>query len=212
MRTYWDFLSACICIPIYGSTALCWALASFSVSWSFTESVGLLGWGIIPSQGHYLHTGQHEHRINTHKHLHASSGIQTHDPCVSAGEDSSCLRPYSHYDWHLSYQVHKFQWNESRWLVFPRTSCFYPILASPVEIVISHRRLGDWSAIWNWFFIFCLLFQLLGHVFQNFIPRYCRVNFKSLFTFFSVSTLIASEPTYLFTSLFINVYSKTCFR
>jgi hypothetical protein len=30
-------------VSIYGSTALCWALAAFSRSWSFTESVGLLG-------------------------------------------------------------------------------------------------------------------------------------------------------------------------
>jgi hypothetical protein len=28
-------------LSIYGSTALCWALAAFSVSWSFTQSVGL---------------------------------------------------------------------------------------------------------------------------------------------------------------------------
>jgi hypothetical protein len=34
----------------------------------FTQSVGLLGRGISPSQGFYLHTGQHKHRINTHRH------------------------------------------------------------------------------------------------------------------------------------------------
>jgi hypothetical protein len=54
-------------IYVYGSTALCWALAAFAVSWSFTQSVGLLGQEISPSQGRYLHTGQHEHRINAHK-------------------------------------------------------------------------------------------------------------------------------------------------
>jgi hypothetical protein len=32
------------------------------------QSVGLLGRGISPSQGCYLHTGQHRHRINAHKH------------------------------------------------------------------------------------------------------------------------------------------------
>jgi hypothetical protein len=32
----------------YGSTALCWALAAFWVSWSYTHSVGLLGRGIRP--------------------------------------------------------------------------------------------------------------------------------------------------------------------
>jgi hypothetical protein len=34
----------------------------------FTQSVGLLGREISPSQGHYLHTGQHKHRINAHRH------------------------------------------------------------------------------------------------------------------------------------------------
>jgi hypothetical protein len=38
-------LSSCFCVSTYGSTALCWALAAFSVSWSFTQSVGLLGRG-----------------------------------------------------------------------------------------------------------------------------------------------------------------------
>jgi hypothetical protein len=47
----------------YGSTVLCWALAAFSVSWSRTQSVGLLGWRISPSQGLYLHTGQHKHKV-----------------------------------------------------------------------------------------------------------------------------------------------------
>jgi hypothetical protein len=40
----------------YDSTAFCWALATFSVSWSYTHLVGLLGWGISLSQGLCLHT------------------------------------------------------------------------------------------------------------------------------------------------------------
>jgi hypothetical protein len=32
------------------------------------QSVGLLGWGISPSQGRYLHTEQHKHRINAYIH------------------------------------------------------------------------------------------------------------------------------------------------
>jgi hypothetical protein len=32
----------------------------------FTQSVRLLGWGIRPSQGPYLHTEQYKHRINAH--------------------------------------------------------------------------------------------------------------------------------------------------
>jgi hypothetical protein len=35
---------------------------------SHTQSVGLLGCVVNPSQGRYLHTEQHKHRINAHKH------------------------------------------------------------------------------------------------------------------------------------------------
>jgi hypothetical protein len=45
-----------------------------------------------PPQGLYLHTEQ------TRTDTHASSGIQTHDPSVRAGEEGSCLRPRSHCD------------------------------------------------------------------------------------------------------------------
>jgi hypothetical protein len=48
----------------------------------FTHLLGLLGRGISQSQGRYLHTGQHKHRINAHTHIHASSGIRTHNPSV----------------------------------------------------------------------------------------------------------------------------------
>jgi hypothetical protein len=58
----------------------------------FTQSVGLLGRGISPSQGRYLHTEQ------THTDIHASSGIGTHDPSVGACEDISYLRPRGHCD------------------------------------------------------------------------------------------------------------------
>jgi hypothetical protein len=55
-----------IIINYYGSTALYWALATFSVSWSCTQSVELLGRGISPSQSPYLHTEQHKNRINAY--------------------------------------------------------------------------------------------------------------------------------------------------
>jgi hypothetical protein len=57
-----------------GSTAPCWALASFSVSWSFLQTVGLLGRVISSSQDLYLNTGKHKHRINT-SNIHALCGI-----------------------------------------------------------------------------------------------------------------------------------------
>jgi hypothetical protein len=44
---------------------------------------------ISSSQGRYLHTGQHKHRINAHTDTHALIGIRTHDPSVRASEDSS---------------------------------------------------------------------------------------------------------------------------
>jgi hypothetical protein len=71
-----------------------WPLFSFVIF--FTQSVGLLGRGISPPQGRYLHTEQHKHRINTHTDIHASSGIRTHDSSVRAGEDSSYIRPRGH--------------------------------------------------------------------------------------------------------------------
>jgi hypothetical protein len=68
----------------YYCTALCYALAAFSVPWSYTQSVAPLGRGISPSQGLYLDTEQHKHRINAHNtDIHALSGIRTHDHSVS---------------------------------------------------------------------------------------------------------------------------------
>jgi hypothetical protein len=52
----------------YGSTALCWALAAFSASWSHTQSTGLLGREISPSQGLYLHRTTQTQNKHTHRH------------------------------------------------------------------------------------------------------------------------------------------------
>jgi hypothetical protein len=64
---FFSCLSVCLSIylSIYGSTVLCWALADFSVYWSFTQSVGFLGWEISPPQGRYLYTGQHKQNKRT---------------------------------------------------------------------------------------------------------------------------------------------------
>jgi FAD synthase len=50
----------------------------------FTQTVGLLGRVISPSQGLYLYTGQHKHR-KTHKHINilASVGFE---PTITASE------------------------------------------------------------------------------------------------------------------------------
>jgi hypothetical protein len=64
-----------------------------SVTIFFTQTVGLLGRVISPSQGRYLYTGKHKHRIYTYTDIHALSWIRTHDPSVRASEDSSCFKP-----------------------------------------------------------------------------------------------------------------------
>jgi hypothetical protein len=56
-----------IYLSIYGSTALV-DLGSFFSFLIYTQSVGLLGRGISPSQGRYLHKKKHQHRINAHRH------------------------------------------------------------------------------------------------------------------------------------------------
>jgi hypothetical protein len=57
------------------STSWCtWSIGhpwNFAFHFSFLnlrQSVGLLGLGISPTQGRYLHTEQHKHRINADKH------------------------------------------------------------------------------------------------------------------------------------------------
>jgi hypothetical protein len=68
----------------------------FSFVIFFTQTVGLLGRVISPCQGRYLHTAQHNHRINAHTY-----------PCLEWGpnscshrssEDNSCLRPRGYSD------------------------------------------------------------------------------------------------------------------
>jgi hypothetical protein len=55
-------------LSIYGSTALV-DLGRFFSFLIYTQSVGLLEGGISPSQGRYLHTEEHKHRINVDGHL-----------------------------------------------------------------------------------------------------------------------------------------------
>jgi hypothetical protein len=55
-------LYLCICVWLYCPLSGPSRFFSFLL---YTQSVGLLGWGISPSQGRYLHTEQHKHRINT---------------------------------------------------------------------------------------------------------------------------------------------------
>jgi hypothetical protein len=56
----------------------------FSFGNIFTQTAILLGRVISPSQGRYLHIGQHKHKTNTYTDIHALSGIRIHDPSVRA--------------------------------------------------------------------------------------------------------------------------------
>jgi hypothetical protein len=83
----------------------------FSFVIFFTQTVWFLGRVLSPSQGRYLHTGQHKHRINALTDIHALSGVRTHDPSVLASEDSSCLRPRGHRDRLIQYTtLHTSTW------------------------------------------------------------------------------------------------------
>jgi hypothetical protein len=55
-----------IYLSIYGCTAPV-DLGRFFSFLIYTESIGLLGRGISPSQGRYLHTEQHKHKIIAHR-------------------------------------------------------------------------------------------------------------------------------------------------
>jgi hypothetical protein len=83
---YYYYYYYCCCCYYYfcrGYAAPCWALVSVSVSQPFTQWVGLLGWGISPSQGSYLYTKQHKHRVNTHRHSFFKWDLNPRPLCLS---------------------------------------------------------------------------------------------------------------------------------
>jgi hypothetical protein len=112
---WWYFLYLCHCwfsdflkqlvlsiylsiyLSICGSTALV-DLGLFFSSLIYTQSVGLLGRGISPSQGQSLPTHRTTQTQNKHTDIHASSGTRTHDPSVRVGEGGWCPRPRGHCD------------------------------------------------------------------------------------------------------------------
>jgi hypothetical protein len=59
-------ISHCICLSM--TIQPLWTFGRFSVFLLYTQSVGLLGWEISPSQGRYLHEEQHKQRININRH------------------------------------------------------------------------------------------------------------------------------------------------
>jgi hypothetical protein len=79
------------------------ALQPFVGPWPLLQFRNLFLHRRYPTQGRYLHTGQHRHRINAYTDILALSGIRTNDPRVRASEDSSCRRPRGHCDRHMYY-------------------------------------------------------------------------------------------------------------
>jgi hypothetical protein len=84
-----------ISTSIFGPAVLLLDLGRFYRFLILYTVVGLVGRGISPSQGLYLHTEKHKHRINR---LHALGWIRSHDSSVRGSEDSSCLRRRFHRD------------------------------------------------------------------------------------------------------------------
>jgi hypothetical protein len=72
-----------------------WSIGLISQFLDHSQTVGLLRRLISSSQGLYLNTGRHKHRINAYTHL-------TSMPWVGANEDSTCLSPLGYCDRPLS--------------------------------------------------------------------------------------------------------------
>jgi hypothetical protein len=77
-------------LSIYLSIYLSMTLQTFVRPWLlylvldfFTQSIGLLGRGISPLQGRYLHTGQHKHRINAHRYPCLEWDSNSRSQCLS---------------------------------------------------------------------------------------------------------------------------------
>jgi hypothetical protein len=76
-----------------------WALGFLIFSFMIIQTVGRLGWVISTSQGLYINTRQHKHRINTHiPNTHVLCGIRTNDHGFRTSKDSTCLRPPGYRD------------------------------------------------------------------------------------------------------------------
>jgi hypothetical protein len=90
------FFFNCFFQPIQGPGLL------FSSVIILSQTVGLLGRVISPSQGCYLNTGQHKHRINAYAQQTSMPWVRF-EPTIPASERaserrSSCLRPRGYCD------------------------------------------------------------------------------------------------------------------
>jgi hypothetical protein len=113
----------------------------------FSQTVGLLGRGISPPQGHYLHrTIQIQNKPIHTPNIHALSGIQTHDPSVQASEDNSWLRLRGYCERQSSKRRnYKFS-NKSCWKSIPfevQFTCAYTLSSYPCNR--PWRPIGLWD-------------------------------------------------------------------
>jgi hypothetical protein len=78
----------------YGCTALCWAFAAFSDSWSYTQSIGLIGRGISPLQAS-TYTQNNTNREWKHK-IQTSMTWVGFEPTISAFERAKTVHDLDH--------------------------------------------------------------------------------------------------------------------
>jgi hypothetical protein len=102
MKTYgWVNVFCSLLLSLYSS--LLGLGRVFSSVIFFTQSVGLLSRVISPSQGRYLHTGQHKYRINAHTDIMPWVGFETTIPEFERAKTVHVLdhlRPRGHCDRH----------------------------------------------------------------------------------------------------------------
>jgi hypothetical protein len=116
------------------------------------KSVGLLGQGISPSQGRYLHR-----TTQTQTDIHALSGIRTHDPSVRGGEDINLSIPVREislgvpWDWTSASVVRKVSYHRSCGLYMnfeiKLSSKFLLVLYSVFrnfQVINAFSSLGQW--------------------------------------------------------------------
>jgi hypothetical protein len=105
LRLSEQYNSIYLCIYLSVSLFIClsvcvWLYSPFVVSWPLFQFLDR-----VHSRLNSLAGGSADHKASTytqnkraHTHIHASSGIRTHDPSFRGSEDSSCHRPRGHYD------------------------------------------------------------------------------------------------------------------
>jgi hypothetical protein len=80
-------------------SVLCWILAAFSVSLSYTQSVDSLDGGSTRRKASTC-TQNNKKKQNKRTDIHALIGIRTRDPSGRVSEDGSCLSSHGHCDRH----------------------------------------------------------------------------------------------------------------